>query len=196
MTGRTITMVGTCCMLLLIVGCEPAEPEVDEPQPEPPQVAEQPDEPEPVEQEEFVDEGPDDHLMYAPDDIEWDDGPESLEEGAEFAMLEGDAGEREIFTMRIRMPDEFRISPHTHTGVERVTIIDGTFRLGHGEEFEPEEATALEAGSYFSIPPGHEHFAQTDGETTIQLSSLGPWEIEYIDPDDDPRERDVEEARQ
>ncbi len=91
--------------------------------------------------------------------------------------------------MRLELPDGFRINPHTHPGVERLTVISGTFRLGHGDEFDSDAATPLEAGSYFSMPVGHSHFAEADGETVVQLSSIGPWEIDYIDPAHDPRIR-------
>ncbi len=138
---------------------------------------------------EFVDEGPDHALVYTPDEMEWQDGPASLEEGSELAMLEGELDEHAVFTIRLRFPDGYRINPHTHPGVERLTVISGTFMLGHGEEFDLDETTPLEPGSYTSMPPGHPHFAMTDGETVVQLSSVGPWEIEYIDPGDDPRAR-------
>lgn len=135
----------------------------------------------------YIDEGPPEPLMFQPEDVEWADGPASLEDGAEYAVLEGDPGQEQVFTMRIRMPDGFRINPHTHPGVERVTVLSGTFHLGHGEEFDRGEADALGPGSHFSLPPGHAHFAEMEGETVIQLTSIGPWEIEYINPEDDPR---------
>jgi hypothetical protein len=31
------------------------------------------------------------------------------------------------------------------------------------------------------------HFGWTKGETVLQLSTLGPWSIKYVDPNDDPR---------
>jgi hypothetical protein len=31
------------------------------------------------------------------------------------------------------------------------------------------------------------HFAWTKGETVIQLHGMGPWSIQYVNPDDDPR---------
>ncbi|MFU8806870.1 MAG: cupin domain-containing protein [Bradymonadaceae bacterium] len=139
--------------------------------------------------EHFEDRGPDQHLEYQPHEIQWQAGPGSLDEGSQFAMLEGDAGEFEVFTMRIRMPDGFVINPHWHPGVERVTVISGTFRLGHGEEVDVGATTPLGPGSYVSMPPGMRHFAIAEGETIIQLSSVGPWEINYVNPDDDPRQR-------
>jgi quercetin dioxygenase-like cupin family protein len=136
---------------------------------------------------EIMDEGPEHELIYSPGDIEWQDGPGSFEPGAEFAVLEGDPGEPGFFNMRIRMPDGFHIAPHWHPNVERVTVISGTFLLGHGEEADREAAQPLEAGSYFSLPPEMPHYAFTEGETVIQLSSIGPWVINYINPEDDPR---------
>jgi quercetin dioxygenase-like cupin family protein len=135
------------------------------------------------------DPGPDHHLIYEPGDVEWRDGPGSFEPGAQFSVLEGSPGETGLFNMRIRMPDGFRIAPHRHPGVERVTVLSGTFRLGTGEVLDPGATQALRAGSYFSLPPGMAHFAITEGETVIQLTSIGPWEITYVNPADDPRMR-------
>lgn len=138
----------------------------------------------------FTDDGPERHLTYRPGEIEWADAPPSLERGAHVAVLEGDPGERAVFTMRIRMPDGFRIAPHSHPNVERVTVVSGTFLLGHGEVLDRNAAERLDAGSYTSIPPGTPHFAVADGETVIQLTSVGPWVIDYVDSADDPRTRD------
>jgi len=35
--------------------------------------------------------------------------------------------------------------------------------------------------------PETAHFAIAEGETVIQLTSIGPWEINYVNPEDDPR---------
>ena len=138
----------------------------------------------------IVDEGPEEHLLYAPDDIEWQDGPASLEPGAEFAVLEGDPSQAQVFTLRIKMPDGYQISPHWHPAVERVTVLSGVFNLGSGEELDTENTTRLEAGSYTSMSPGTRHYVITEGETVIQLTSVGPWEINYVNEEDDPRLRD------
>lgn len=136
------------------------------------------------------DPGPGDHLLYGAGDVEWQPGPGSLEPGAEMAVLEGDPSQPGLFTMRIRMPDGYRISPHWHPTPERVTVVSGTFHLGAGEVLNRSTTTPLEPGSYTSMPPGMRHFAITEGETVIQLTSIGPWEIEYVRPEDDPRRRD------
>ncbi|MBN4925864.1 cupin domain-containing protein [Hoyosella rhizosphaerae] len=127
------------------------------------------------------------HLQYLADDLEWVEGPGSLAEGAEMVVLEGDPGEADYFTLRLRMPDGFVIDPHFHSGQERVTVIEGTFEVGHGEEANWDEVTALPSGAYFSIPPESPHYARADGQTVVQLNSIGPWSITYVNPEDDPR---------
>lgn len=133
--------------------------------------------------------GPDYHVLRLADEIRWRDGPPSLEVGAQMAVLEGDPSEPGLFTMRLKLPDGFLIAPHTHPVHERVTVVSGTFRLGHGAEADPDQVDVMEAGSYTTMPPGMQHYAYADGETVVQLTSLGPWEIHYIDPADDPRTR-------
>ncbi|PSB09077.1 hypothetical protein C7B76_25760 [filamentous cyanobacterium CCP2] len=137
----------------------------------------------------IIDQGPEQQLLYSPETIEWQAAPPSLEPGAEVALLEGSPSEPGVFTMRIRMPDDFYISPHWHPGVERVTVISGLFQLGRGDELNREATETLEPGSYVSMPPEFRHYAIAEGDTVIQLTSIGPWEVNYINPEDDPRLR-------
>ena len=135
-----------------------------------------------------LDEGPDHHVTFRPDEVDWQPGPGSFEEGSEFAVLEGDPSQDGVFTMQIKMPDGFVINPHWHPNVERVTVLAGTFLLGSGEVVDEEAAEELPTGTYASMPPEMVHHAIADGETIIQLTSVGPWEINYVNPDDDPRD--------
>lgn len=140
--------------------------------------------------QEIEDKGPDHHLIYPAGEIVWQDAPASLENGAQVAILEGAPSKAGVFTMRIKMPDGFQISPHWHPNVERVTVISGTFLLGSGENIDRRNVQPLKAGSYTSMPPEMVHYAIADGETVIQLTSVGPWVINYVNPDrDDPRVR-------
>lgn len=125
--------------------------------------------------------------IYTPAQLEWKDGPPSLPEGAQFVIIEGDPSKAEFFAMRLRLPDGYRIPPHWHPVHERVTVISGTFHLGQGETFDAKAAQPLGAGSYFTMPPEMRHFAHAEGDTIIQLNSVGPWQIRYVKPDDDPR---------
>ncbi len=127
--------------------------------------------------------------LYIPTEIAWKAGPESLAPGAKVAVLEGDLAKEGFFTMRLLLPDGYRVAPHWHPKVERLTIISGTLNLGTGDRFDAAATKALPAGTYSSMPPKMTHFAWTTGETVLQLSSIGPWQVIYVDPGDDPRNK-------
>ena len=91
--------------------------------------------------------------------------------------------------LRLQFPDGYKIPPHWHPNVERITVISGTFHLGKGEQFDQRAAEALPTGSYTSMPVGMRHFAWSEGQTTIQIATLGPWKIHYVNPSDDPRRK-------
>jgi hypothetical protein len=130
----------------------------------------------------------DDHpIIVLGADIRWQSGPASLPPGAQMAVLMGDPGEPGPFTMRLRLPANYRIPPHFHQGDEVVTVISGTFHVGMGETFDEAHTVALTAGSYGAFPTGMAHYAFTRVETVIQLNNVGPWAVTYVNPADDPR---------
>jgi hypothetical protein len=120
-------------------------------------------------------------------DIAWKDGPPSLPAGAKLAVLEGDPAKEGAFTMRLKLPDGYRIMPHTHPKVE--PVISGTFNLGMGDRFDQGSAREMPAGTFGHWPAGMKHFAWAKGETIVQLHGIGPWAINYVNPTDDPRNR-------
>jgi quercetin dioxygenase-like cupin family protein len=129
------------------------------------------------------------HTVVLADQVQWKPGPDSLPSGAQFVVLEGDPSKEGAFTMRLKLPSNYRIPPHTHPKVERVTVLQGSFRLGSGRHFDEQKMQRLTAGSFFIMPPGMEHYAATDQETIVQLNGFGPWGIQYINPADDPRKK-------
>ena len=125
--------------------------------------------------------------IHRPKDLKWQDGPASLPPGAKIAVLEGDPTKEGPFVFRVKVPDGYRIPPHTHPKPERVTIISGTFHLGMGEVFDEKKGEALPAGTYGTWPAGMKHFVWVKEETVVQFHGEGPWVIEYVNPTDDPR---------
>lgn len=132
-------------------------------------------------------EGEDMPKVYAPKALKWTDGPPSLPSGAKVAVLEGDPTKEGPFTMRLKVPGGYRIPPHTHPKTERLTVISGTFRLGMGDTFDTGKMMDLTAGTYGFWPAGMKHYAAAKGETVVQLHGIGPWQINYLNPADDPR---------
>jgi arylsulfatase A-like enzyme len=127
--------------------------------------------------------------IITPDNVKWQEGPASLRKGVKMAVMEGDPRKEGPFVLRMKLPDGFRVLPHSHPKDERVTVISGTLYLGMGDKFDEKGAKALPAGSYARTPAGRKHFGWVKGETVLQLHGEGPWSIEYVDPKDDPRER-------
>ena len=127
--------------------------------------------------------------VFPPDKVKWKEGPPSLPRGAMIAVLEGDPNKEGPFVFRVKVPDGYRIPPHTHPKPERVTVISGTFNLGMGDTFDEKKGTALPTGTYGQWPAGMKHFVWVKGETVVQFHGSGPWVIEYLDPKDDPRKR-------
>lgn len=125
-------------------------------------------------------------MMITATDLEW--GPvASMGEGAEIAFIEGDLSRNEPFTFRLRLEDGYRILPHVHPEYERVTVLSGTLHFAHGETFDPAATQTLPVGSVAIMPPGDPMFGYAEGEVVIQLHGTGPWGIEYLNPEDDPR---------
>jgi quercetin dioxygenase-like cupin family protein len=129
------------------------------------------------------------HIMVTPTAAKWVPVPPSLPAGAQVAMLEGDPAKPGAFTLRIKMPDGYRIPPHYHPADEHVTVIEGTFVMGVGEKFDESAGRPLGVGSFAMMPTGTRHFAWTKGATIIQLHGVGPWGITYVNPSDDPRKK-------
>ncbi len=125
--------------------------------------------------------------LFPIDKIEWKAGPPSLPAGASIAILEGDPTKEGPFVFRVKVPDGFRIPPHTHPKMERVTVISGTFNLGMGDAFDADKTQPMPAGTYGRWTAGMHHFVWAKGETIVQFHGEGPWTINYVNPADDPR---------
>lgn len=123
-------------------------------------------------------------------DVTWVDAPPALPKGAKVAVLEGTPpfSDAKSFTILAKMPKDYKIMPHTHLVTERITVLEGELWFGHGAVFDAKAATKVTPGGLVLIPAGHVHYAFTGGkETTIALTGIGPWDIIYVDPKDDPR---------
>jgi hypothetical protein len=125
--------------------------------------------------------------LIRPDDIKWGPAPAKLHPGARVAVLDGDPSKPGApYIFRARLPDGYSVPPHTHPTDEHITVIQGTILLGMGEKFDRAKLRELPAGSYARLPKGEPHFNLYKGETIIQLHGIGPYDIQYVDPADDP----------
>jgi quercetin dioxygenase-like cupin family protein len=128
------------------------------------------------------------HLVVTPNDLKWADVP-AVPPGAKIAVIEGKLTEPGFATVRLKFPADYKVPPHWHPVVERVTILAGTLNMGLGDTFDTQQSTALPAGSIMIIQPQTHHFVWTKEETVVQLNVDTPWGITYVNPADDPRKK-------
>jgi quercetin dioxygenase-like cupin family protein len=128
------------------------------------------------------------HIVSMPETLKWVE-PAVLP-GAKLAVVQGDPSKDGPFVYRIKMPAAYKIPPHTHKASENVTVLAGSFFIGVGEKLDPRAGHELPVGGFVSIPPNHPHFAWAGSqETVVQVHGVGPTDLTFVDPADDPRKR-------
>ncbi|HWM43873.1 MAG TPA: cupin domain-containing protein [Burkholderiales bacterium] len=128
------------------------------------------------------------HTIVMPNDLKWQDVA-SLPPGAKVAVIEGRMDRAGPITARLKLPANYRIAPHRHPGLERVTVLTGTVNIGMGEKFDAGATTAMAPGTVLLMSAGMPHFVWTKDETIFQLNVEGPWGVTYVNPADDPRKK-------
>jgi len=124
---------------------------------------------------------------FTPDTIPWGPPPPFIAPGAQFAVLEGDpSASHGDYTVRLKIPDGYRIAPHFHPLRENVTVISGTFKVGMGDVFKKDKMAAFTAGSFAFLDPEMHHYAMACGEVVVQVHGSSPLQFNYINPEDDP----------
>jgi quercetin dioxygenase-like cupin family protein len=119
-------------------------------------------------------------------DLQWGPAPAIFPPGAEMAVLQGNPGGADLFTVRLRFPNGYRIAPHTHPTDEHVTVISGGFLVGMGETVDAKAMMKLEAGGFVTAPANHAHYAEARGRTVVQVHAIGPFAMTYVNPADTP----------
>lgn len=118
---------------------------------------------------------------------EWVAAPE-LPPGAQIAVISGNPGGPGPFTVHLRVPNDYRFPPHTHSSAETVTTVSGILHVGMGGTYDMSgDITELGPGQSMDIAANSPHFGHAAGETVIEIRSTGPFEIAYVSPADDPR---------
>jgi quercetin dioxygenase-like cupin family protein len=125
--------------------------------------------------------------MGQDDQLQWGPAPPIFPPGAQFAVVQGDpsvAGA--LFTVRLRFPNGYILPPHRHPTDEHVTVLRGTFLVGLGENFSARDLVAIREDGFITAPAGMAHFASARGMTEVQVHAIGPFQLTYVHPEDDP----------
>ncbi|MBX8636102.1 MAG: cupin domain-containing protein [Thermoplasmata archaeon] len=123
-----------------------------------------------------------------PGDILWEPH-HVLPAGAKCAVLYGDPSREGAYVMRLSIPENVRIMPHSHTDSRIYTVLSGSFGIGFGDVFDMDELEELTEGSIINVPAGMNHFQYSESVGYIvQVQGIGPTDTVYRDAADDPRQ--------
>src|SRR5205085_9450881 len=119
------------------------------------------------------------------DKMNWGPAPPELPPGAQLAVLEGDPSKSgSPYTVRLKMPDGYKIQPHWHPTLEHVSVLSGTLTVGMGAKWDDSNPTVLSSGGFAVMPAPMTHFAWTSGSTVLQPHGIAPFKIHYVNPHD------------
>jgi mannose-6-phosphate isomerase-like protein (cupin superfamily) len=125
-------------------------------------------------------------VMVTPDDVKWVDASPKFPPGLKMAVLSGDPSKPELFAMRLKAPANYKVAPHFHSTAENLTIVSGTMYVAIGDTFDAAKCKALPAGSFGVVPAKAHHYAYFKEETVVQINSMGPFDLNFVNPADDP----------
>ena len=127
------------------------------------------------------------HHAMAAKNLKWGPPPPGLPKGAKLAVLQGDPGKAGLFTIRATMPNGYKVMPHWHSNDEMVTVLSGHIYMGMGDKLDLKHADLVGPGGFMAMPAKAHHYVQARGPVVIQVHAMGPFDINYINPKDDPR---------
>ncbi len=120
-------------------------------------------------------------LLLAPDNIKWEPAFSTLPEGATMAILEGNPQYPGPFTIRLKLPAHYELAMHWHASDEHITLISGTMNIGFQDSHKNKiHSKKMTMGSYVRIPARMHSFLSTSENTIVQLHGQGPWEIHFL----------------
>jgi quercetin dioxygenase-like cupin family protein len=120
--------------------------------------------------------------------LKWMDGPPSLPSGVQMAVVSGNPGKKGRFTIQLKMPADYAVPPHSHPTTEVVKVVSGKLHYGMGDKLMT-QAKTLTAGHTVTMKAKMHHWVHAPAPATVQVSGMGPFQITYVDPKDDPRKK-------
>lgn len=126
------------------------------------------------------------HTIVPADKVQYAAAPPILPAGAQLAVLEGNPAEKGPVVMRLKLPANYKIPAHWHSTDEAVTVLSGTFNVGMGDKLMEKGSQALAPGGFLYLPAKMRHYAWTTSPTVVQINLEGPFDLNYVDPNDNP----------
>jgi quercetin dioxygenase-like cupin family protein len=121
------------------------------------------------------------------EDIDWKPFA-AFPPSARLGVVVGEPSKEGPYLIRVKVPRGVKLMPHKHSEDRVYTVISGVFYIGLGDQFDPDKLEAYPPGAVIVLPgnTSHFHWAKS-GEYITQVSGIGPLGIDYVNPNDDPR---------
>jgi hypothetical protein len=118
-------------------------------------------------------------------ELKWGEAPPEIPKGAKISVLFGDPMKAGPYTLRLKVPDGYKIKPHWHSKDEQLTVLTGMMVLHMGDTMTA-DPHRLAVGAYHFLPGKVHHAAEAKGATIVQISGEGPFDIHYLNEADNP----------
>ncbi|MEC4748444.1 cupin domain-containing protein [Methylomicrobium sp. Wu6] len=106
-----------------------------------------------------------------PDQIKWVANPS----GSESAVLVGDPSKPGLYVVLNKWKAHHNSKPHSHPNDRFITVISGTWWVGTGSDYNPDNLQPVPAGSFVTHFGNEIHYDGAKNEDTIlQIVGIGP----------------------
>ncbi len=92
-----------------------------------------------------------------------------------------------LYVIRIRSKGEVKVPPHWHVTNEHVTVLEGSFWIAHGEQFDATKLQELKVGAHAMMPAEVCHFGLHKAGNVIEVFGEAPFVVNFVNPEDDPK---------
>jgi hypothetical protein len=123
--------------------------------------------------------------------LKWMDGAAvGLPPGSQLAVVSGDPSKEGMFVVRAKLPANYSVPPHHHPTDEKVSVKSGgPLSYGMGDKIDTSNAGTLNKGYHVTMQAQMNHWVTASAPTEIEVSGMGPFQIVYVNPADDPRNK-------
>ncbi len=106
-----------------------------------------------------------------PSEIHWTD--DAI--GAKTAVLLGDPSKPGLYIELVKWTPHHMSHPHWHPNDRFITVLSGTWWVGTGTKFDPDQTVPMPAGSFVTHYGKHVHFdGAKDQEAVLEIVGEGP----------------------
>ena len=123
------------------------------------------------------------HPIIHYSDLKWT----PIMKDTDFAVVSGDPNAAGgLYVLRIRCTDGTKVPPHWHPEDENVTVMKGALLVGMGETYDETKLQTMNFGNFTTVPKEMRHFAFCKGDTIVQVHGVGPFKVNWVNPQDVP----------